>query len=64
MRSPQDPGQRRRRRADVSEITGKVMLRPAGTRLPKPTEEAKAATEARLAAIFAVLPIERPDKDE
>lgn len=40
------------------------MLRPAGTRLPKPTEEAKAATEARLAAIFAVLPIERPDKDE
>jgi hypothetical protein len=40
------------------------MLRPAGTRLPKTTEKAKAATEARLAAIFAALPIERPDKDE
>lgn len=62
MRSPIDPGQRRRRRADVSPISGKVMLRPAGWS-PKPTKEANAATEARLAAILEALPIEPAEKE-
>ncbi len=63
MRSPIDPGQRRRRRADVSPISGKVMLRPAGPS-HKPTKEANAATEARLAAILKALPIESVEKDD
>jgi hypothetical protein len=64
MRSPQDPGQRRRSRADVSPITGKVMLRPAGAPPRKLNKDATARTEARLAAILAALPLERSDKDE
>ena len=63
MRSPIDPGQRRRRRADVSPISGKVMLRLAGTS-HKTTKEANAATEARLAAILEALPIEPAEKDD
>lgn len=64
MRSPQDPGQRRRRREDVSPITGKVMLRPAGGLPTKSSNEANARAEARLAAILAALPLEQSDKDE
>lgn len=63
MRSPQDPGKRRRRRADVSPITGKVMLRPTGARAPKPTSEAQARSQARLAAILAAIPMKPTDKD-
>lgn len=64
MRSPIDPGQRRRRRADVSPISGKVMLRPVGASRHKPTQEANAATEARLAAILEALPIESAEADD
>lgn len=62
MRSPIDPGQRRRRRADVSPISGKVMLRPAAPST-KPTQDANRATEARLAAVLEALPIEPSNKD-
>jgi len=63
MRSPQDPGKRRRRRTDVSPITGKVMLRPAVELPPRSSNESIARIDERLAAIFAALPIE-PSGDE
>ena len=64
MRSPIDPGQRRRRRADVSPFTGKVMLRPPGAPLPKLTKEATARTEGRLAPVLAALRKRPSNKDE
>lgn len=63
MRSPIDPGQRRRRRADVSPISGKIILRKSGPS-PKPTKDANAATDARLAAILEALLIESAETDD